>query len=70
MSNSKRLQGDPSVSKNEQFHYTTIDCQLKQHSKGALSNTCHLVIFDRHPEQRTSPWEKPLSREKRTTAEG
>ncbi len=44
--------------------------QLERYADQTNPDTCHLVIFDRRPEQRTSPWEKRLSRENRTTPGG
>ncbi|MCI5140307.1 MAG: ATP-binding protein [Candidatus Electrothrix sp. ATG1] len=44
--------------------------QLERYADQTSPDTCHLVIFDRRPEQRTAPWEKRLSRETRTTPEG
>jgi hypothetical protein len=44
--------------------------QVDRYADRTGPDTCHLVIFDRRPEQRTAPWEKRLSRQARTTPGG
>jgi hypothetical protein len=44
--------------------------QVDRYADQTSPDTCHLVIFDRCPEQRTLSWEERLSRETRTTPSG
>jgi hypothetical protein len=37
--------------------------QIDGYADRTSPRTCHLVIFDRRPEQRSAPWEERLSRE-------
>lgn len=44
--------------------------QVERYADQTAPHTCHLVIFDRRPDQRSIPWEERLSREDCTTASG
>ena len=44
--------------------------QVDRYADRTGPDTCHLVIFDRRPEQRTLPWEERLSRETCSTPSG
>jgi hypothetical protein len=44
--------------------------QIERYADQTGSDTCHLVIFDRRPEQRGKQWEKRLSRETCATRTG
>ncbi|WLE95317.1 MAG: hypothetical protein QTN59_11560 [Candidatus Electrothrix communis] len=44
--------------------------QVDRYADRTGPDTCHLVIFDRRPEQRTLPWEERLSRETCSTPGG
>lgn len=44
--------------------------QVERYADQVNPDTCHLVIFDRRPDQRTVPWEERLSKESCTTSIG
>ncbi|WP_446011642.1 ATP-binding protein [Candidatus Electrothrix sp.] len=44
--------------------------QVDRYADRTSPHTCHLVIFDRRPDQRTVPWEERLGRETCTTPSG
>ncbi len=44
--------------------------QIDRYADRTGPDTCHLVIFDRRSEQRTTPWEERLSRETCATSSG
>ncbi len=44
--------------------------QIERYADQTRPDTCHLVIFDRRPDQRTASWEERLGKETCTTSSG